>query len=122
VIPVSPDGEKRPRVKGFEADAPAFTAYQRVKPDDMVAILCGPCPALGATADEPTAGDWLCCIDLDGGLTREDLGVALGADLPETLATHDGNHLWYRVEPSPQREGMSQRNGVLGRRKGWAGP
>jgi hypothetical protein len=111
VIPVSPE-TKRPRVKGF--DAPTFTAYQRVKPDDMVAILCGACPALG--------DDWLCCLDLDGDLSPEGLAAALGAELPDTLATHDGKHLWYRVEPGPHRGRLKQWAGILGLRKGWAGP
>lgn len=111
VIPVSPE-TKRPRVKGF--DAPTFTAYQRVKPDDMVAILCGPCPALG--------DDWLLCLDLDGDLTPAGLAEALGTSVPATLATHDGKHLWYRVEPGSHRDRLRQWAGILGLRKGWAGP
>jgi hypothetical protein len=110
VIPVSPE-TKRPRVKGF--DAPTFTAYQRVKPDDMVAILCGRCPALG--------DDWLLCLDLDGGLSPEGLADALGASLPATLATHDGKHLWYRVEPGSHRDRLKQWAGILGLRKSWTG-
>lgn len=118
VIPVSPE-TKRPRVKGF--DSLTFTAYRKVKPDDMVAILCGPCPALGATSDDPLGGDWLCCIDRDGDLTRADLAAALGAELPDTLTTHDGMHDWYRVEPGPARDRLKQWAGILGLRKGWAG-
>jgi hypothetical protein len=118
VIPVSPE-TKRPRTKGF--DSPTFTAYQRVKPDDMVAVLCGPCPALGATSAAPLAGDWLLCIDLDGDLTPTGLADALSAELPETLTTHAGKHLWYRVEPGPHRDRLKQWAGILGRRKAWAG-
>lgn len=121
VIPVTNDDEKRPKVSGFDADAPAFTAYQRVKPNDMVAVLCGPCPALGAAQEDPTAGDWLFCLDRDGGLTRQGLAEALGVELPDTLSTHDGMHDWYRVEPGAHRDRLSQWNDVLNIRKTWQG-
>lgn len=121
VIPVSATDEKNPQVAGFGADAPAFTVRgdMFVDSDHLVAIVCGPCPALGATLGDPTAGDWLLCIDLDGDLTAADLADALQTGVPDTLATHDGKHLWYRVEPGPHRDRLRQWNDVLGIRKAW---
>src|SRR5688572_28197110 len=97
IVPMAP-GAKTPTRKGFGADFAEYSsAAKHFRRRDAVAILCGPCPALGATDDDPEAGDWLLCVDLDGGLRRKDAAAQLGAELPKTLTTHDGAHLWYRV-------------------------
>lgn len=113
-------GAKVPALGGFGAEFPEYSAAPAdFGARDGVAVLCGPCPALGATADDPEAGDWLMCVDLDGGLKRKGGAKALGAGLPPTLATHDGAHLWYRVTPSRERGELRQWGGLLGVRKQW---
>lgn len=121
VLPMARDS-KRPTLGGFGADAPTFCAdADAFRTRDGIAILCGPCPALGATDDDPTAGDWLMCLDLDGGITRKQTAEALGCKLPTTLTTHQGAHLWYRVSPGAERDQLKQWNSLLGARSAYSG-
>jgi hypothetical protein len=114
IVPVKP-GTKKPRVEGFGADNPGFThPPERFRGDDEIAILCGPCPAGAERSDA-----WLLCLDLDGDLDRPRAAGALGTELPPTLATHMGKHLWYWVPPSSLRDSMGQWGGLLGVRSSW---
>jgi P4 family phage/plasmid primase-like protien len=121
ILPIASDGSKRPLVDGFGKDAPDFTiAPETFGPNDGVAILTGPCPALGS--------DWLAVLDLDGATQVGAIDAWVGVRLPPTLSSKGYRHLYYRVPPSPEREAMRQWVRIFGRKEGapevdlkWAG-
>jgi hypothetical protein len=57
--------------------------------DGEIGVLCGPCPALG--------DDWLICLDVDGDPARAPQVQAILDQLPQTLTSHGGAHLFFRV-------------------------
>jgi predicted P-loop ATPase len=89
-------GTKEPATDGFGADNVEFTCGPEWfgQPGMMLAILCGPCPAV--------APDWLLCLDIDGDGNAERASFLAG--LPPTLTSHDGRHLFFRV-PAGTRGG-----------------
>lgn len=113
VVPVDA-ATKTPTDEGFGADSPGYCLDpSEFTPDECPAVLCGPCPAGG--------DKWLVCLDLDGGLTLEQLSARLG-DLPPTLTSHGAAHAYYWVPPCEQRADLAQWNDVFGVRKTYAGP
>ncbi len=83
---------KTPITDGFGADAPDFTCGPEWfgESDTGIAILCGPCPALGP--------DLLLCVDGDGEGWRDVPEIRSFLDsLPPTLSSHDARHLFFRV-------------------------
>jgi hypothetical protein len=91
VVPLRPDTKTAAR-RGFGLGNPAFcTPPLDFKPDELVAILMGPCP-LGSFA----GGRLLCGFDLDAPFTRDDLERRLGP-LPPTLSSKKGRHLYYWI-------------------------
>lgn len=113
VVPV-PAGAKRPSRGGFGRGSTYSSDPSDFRRSDRIAILTGPCDAASGSA-------WLVCLDLDGALTRKGASSALSAQLPATLATHKGKHLWYWVRASAERDEIRQWNGVLGVRQEWDG-
>lgn len=96
-------------VSGFGADFPEFCLDPATfEPGELPALLCGPCPAGG--------DDWLVCLDLDGGLALRDVEQLLGP-LPETLTSHQGNHVFYWVPPGETRDLLMQWTDVFGARR-----
>lgn len=85
IVPVGPD--KRPKLSGFGADNPTFSATPAdFSVGDSVGVLCG--PHLGAGPPDR----WLVCLDFDG-----DVPEAMLPDSATTLVTHKGRHAWYWV-------------------------
>lgn len=104
VVPLDA-GTKRPARKGFEADDPDYSCPpEDFRPDELVGILCGSCPALGSS--------WLLGLDCDGTFDRADLERRLGP-LPHTLTSHGGRHLFFAVPPSEKRSRLKQWNDVF---------
>lgn len=94
---------------GFGADVPDFCADPaQFEANETPAILCGPCPAGG--------DDWLVCLDLDGGLALRDVEQHTGP-LPETLTSHQGNHVFYWVPPGEGRDLLMQWTDVFQARR-----
>lgn len=91
---------------GFGAEFPDATwGAEHFGDDDCrVAILAGPCPALGATPAAPAAGDWLLILDLDGPWEKSETLVEFLECLPPTLTSHAARHRFFRVPPSPERD------------------
>lgn len=109
-----PAGAKKPSRGGFGRGKSYSAKPGDFRRTDRIAVLTGPCEAA-------PPGAWLVCLDLDGALTRKQAATALSAQLPATLATHKGKHLWYYVSPCEERDHIRQWNGVLGVRDKWAG-
>ena len=108
ILPIASDGSKRPLVDGFGAAAPDFTIPpENFQDGDGVAILTGPCPALG--------DDWLAVLDLDGDASVADINRMVGVNLPPTLSSKGYRHLYYRVPASPERASIKQWVRIFGR-------
>lgn len=88
------------------------TAARNFSPNDVPAILCGPCPALGGPGPE---NDHLICLDVDHDTTFADVERALGVALPPTLSSKGDKHRWYRVRPGALRDQIRQWPRFLGR-------
>jgi putative DNA primase/helicase len=100
IVPILPE-TKKPRVGGFGKVNPTFSVpAEDFRDSDQVAILCGPC----STFPERE----LLCLDLDGQFGKAELIKAVG-QLPETLSSKGGRHLWYAVRDVPAREQLKQR-------------
>lgn len=117
VVPIHPSGKGATR-KGFGRENPNFsTPPEDFRPDEVPAVLMGPCP-LGAFA----GGRWLSGFDLDGPVPAGALEKRLGA-LPATLTSKGGRHLYYWLTPDlPGRDVIRQGNDLLRTKKklGWA--
>lgn len=108
ILPVNAE-TKAPTMSGFGAHAPDFCADPaEFEPGETPAILCGPCPAGG--------DKWLVCLDLDGGLRLQDVERVIGP-LPPTLTSHGGAHVFYWIEPGPERDQIMQWTDVFGARR-----
>lgn len=103
---IVPSNGKVPTMPGFGRKNPAFTCHPNCfdLPGVVVAVLCGPCPALGE--------DWLLCVDHDG--PEGDPVVRAFLDtLPPTLSSHAGRHRFFAVRPGPLRDRLKQWNHIL---------
>lgn len=109
VLPLSPETKEGAR-KGFGKAFPDFcTPPHQFKPEELVAILMGPCP-LGAFA----GGRLLCGLDLDSPFDRAALETAVECRLPETLSSKKERHLYYWITPQQQAKGeLTQGNDVF---------
>lgn len=105
VLPVGPD--KVPLVEGFGADNPDFCCGPEWfgEPGTAVGVLCGPCP--GAPP-----GYWLVCVDVDGDPTTCPELAEWLANLPPTLSSHGGRHLWFWAPPGTAGGPAFKRAGV----------
>ncbi len=117
VVPID-SKSKRAMRKGFGRNEPNFsTPPEQFRPDELPAVLMGPCP-LGDYA----GGRWLMGFDLDGTVPSSALESRLGP-LPATLSSKGGRHLYYWLRPSlPGRDVIRQGNDVFRTKKkqGWA--
>lgn len=117
VVPIDPQSKRAMR-KGFGRGDPDFcTPPEQFRPDEIPAVLMGPCP-LGTYA----GGRWLMGFDLDGQFPAGALEKRLGA-LPATLASKNGRHLYYWLRPELEgRDTIRQGNDVFRTKKkqGWA--
>jgi hypothetical protein len=99
-------GKAAPLGSNFGVDFPTYSdPPESFHPHEMVSILCGPCPGLGA--------DWLLCIDLDGEDDAAADVLALLGPLPPTLESHRRRHMYFRVPPSAKRDRVRQWNDVF---------
>lgn len=102
--------DKRPLVGGFGKDAPDFTCEAKdFRFGERIALLLGHCPFIW---DDSQGESHLICLDLDHGLTVEEIETHTGP-LPDTLTSKGGAHLYYRVEPSEARDQLRQWTNVL---------
>jgi P4 family phage/plasmid primase-like protien len=111
ILPIAGDGSKRPLVSEgtFGKDHPDYSATAGdFRRRDLVAILCGPTPGLGA--------DWLAVIDIDGQDSVDTLAAFMGMSLPPTLTSKKQRHLYYRVVPSDLRNALKQWAPMFGRK------
>lgn len=108
VLPIHPSNKSAAR-KGATKNNPTFNvAPEAFRPDELVAVMMGPCP-LGLYA----GNRWLMGFDLDGTWGRADLETRLGA-LPDTLTSKGGKHLYYWLPPELEgRDDVSQANDVF---------
>lgn len=109
VLPLSPETKEGAR-KGFGKAFPDFcTPPHQFRPEELVAILMGPCP-LGAFA----GGRLLCGLDLDSPFDAAALNAALECTLPPTLSSKNGRHLYFWITPMQQLKGeLTQGNDVF---------
>jgi hypothetical protein len=116
VLPLSPETKEGAR-KGFGKAFPDFcTPPNQFRPEELVAILTGPCP-LGKHA----GGRLLCGLDLDAPFDRTALETACGP-LPDTLSSKNGRHLYYWITPEQQARGeLTQGNDVFKTKASGAG-
>jgi hypothetical protein len=99
-------GKAAPLGSNFGAANPTYSDHpDSFHPHEMVSILCGPCPGLGA--------DWLLCVDLDGEDDAAADVLALLGPLPPTLESHRRRHMYFRVPPSAKRDRVRQWNDVF---------
>lgn len=108
VVPLSPATKAAAR-RGFSKDHPEFcTSPGEFDRDELVAILMGPCP-LGKFA----GGRLLCGLDLDAPFDRTALELRIG-DLPPTLSSKNGAHLYFWITPAQQARGeLTQGNDIF---------
>lgn len=112
VVPIHPSHKGATR-KGFGHENPTFsTPPEQFRPDELTAVLMGPCP-LGEWA----GGRWLMGFDLDGSVPDGALEKRLGA-LPATLASKGARHLYYWLTPDlPGRDDIRQGNDIFRTKK-----
>lgn len=108
VVPINAQSKAAAR-RGFGKNAPEFcTPAGDFHPDELVAILMGPCP-LGTYA----GGRLLCGLDLDAPFDRAALELRTGP-LPMTLSSKNGRHLYFWITPAQQQHGeLTQANDVF---------
>lgn len=118
IVPIDSKSKKAMR-KGFGRNDPNFcTMPEDFRPDELPAVLMGPCP-LGAWAGDR----WLMGFDLDGELSSLNPLVQRLGPLPETLTSKGRRHLYYWLTPDlPGREHIRQGNDIFRtkKRSGWA--
>jgi len=109
VLPLHPETKEGAR-KGFGKAFPDFSEPpHRFKPEELVAILTGPCP-LGNHA----GGRLLCGLDFDSPFDLLACETALGCKLPATLSSKNGRHLYFWITPAQQSRGeLTQGNDVF---------
>ncbi len=112
VVPLNPASKEGAR-KGFGKAFPEYCCDPSdFKPDELIAILLGPCP-LGNYA----GGRLLCGFDLDAPFDHNALENALGCAMPRTLSSKNGRHLYYWITPEQQQRGEIRQANDLFRTK-----